>query len=813
MKQMTTRFLLAAILCAAPALGQALVIDGSADDVMYGYSLVTQDTQTGFGDASLGRPDVCSGSELDEAYAVVYDGWLYMVLAGNLETNANKLEIFLDTIPGQGQNQLLATNPDVDFNGLNRMGPGPQGPGLIFQTGFAPDYYITINVQGDPVDLYMTYAELYVDPNNPGAGYYLGRGAATCETNNGALLEADPNNPFIAYCTVDNSNVYGVTGGNGVDYGGGVYTGVEFAIPLSAIGNPTGDFTVTAFINGVNHDWLSNQFLGGFDGSANLEEPRVVDLSETDHYPFTVYGASAPVGQCCVGTSCSIETQADCTGMGGTWGGANSNCDGAPCDPGTPSGRCCIDDGYSGLCEVTTLAECNTLGGTWTEGEDCTGCPCLLEPTGACCDGMGNCSLQREADCVPDPNDPNNPNTYLGDYTNCNDNPCALGACCIEGVCYQMREEECAASQGRYFGDGTPCTEGICDTGTCCIFDQCFMLDETTCLEAGGTFDAEGIACELSTCGTPDGLLVIDGAKDAEYGDPIVVQDTQTNFGDNLSELDAAYAYFAGDRLHLFIAGNLETNYNKLELFFDTLPGEGQNRLLNGVNPTVDFDALGRMGDDGSGNGLTFDPNFAADYWMAIAAGGSPVEMYTNYARLGDPNDPNQAVGYYMGRGRFSDLTNGGLIEPMPGSIQPLPFVLLATVDNSNTEGVIGGIARVDADPNDGENPAEVMTGYEFSIPLSAIGDPDPQVGFMICAFVNGGGHDFVSNQVLGGLGGSDNLADPRGVNFGNYPGEQYFLVMASQGPAYKCGDADGDGSTDVFDIDAFVYAITHNEA
>ncbi|MBN2447575.1 MAG: hypothetical protein JXO22_12655, partial [Phycisphaerae bacterium] len=30
---------------------------------------------------------------------------------------------------------------------------------------------------------------------------------------------------------------------------------------------------------------------------------------------------------------------------------------------------------------------------------------------------------------------------------------------------------------------------------------------------------------------------------------------------------------------------------------------------------------------------------------------------------------------------------------------------------------------------------------------------------------------------------------------------------------AYKCGDADGDGSTDVFDIDAFVYAITHSEA
>jgi hypothetical protein len=108
----------------------------------------------------------------------------------------------------------------------------------------------------------------------------------------------------------------------------------------------------------------------------------------------------------------------------------------------------------------------------------------------------------------------------------------------------------------------------------------------------------------------------IDGTRDALYGSPIVVQNTQTGFGDsnlgqvdyaNGSELDAAYAYvdMSSQTLYLFLAGNLESNFNKLEIFFDTVAG-GQNRL-RGDNSGVDFGGLNRMGDDGSGNGLTFD--------------------------------------------------------------------------------------------------------------------------------------------------------------------------------------------------------------
>ena len=43
-----------------------------------------------------------------------------------------------------------------------------------------------------------------------------------------------------------------------------VTTGLELAIPPAAIGNPAGPFKVSAHVNGSNHDFLSNQSLGGF---------------------------------------------------------------------------------------------------------------------------------------------------------------------------------------------------------------------------------------------------------------------------------------------------------------------------------------------------------------------------------------------------------------------------------------------------------------------------------------------------------------------------------------------------------------------
>lgn len=249
---------------------QAQVIDGSYDAV-YGAAKTTQNTQTSFGDSNLGQVNNANGSELDAAYARVSGGTLYLFLSGNLESNYNKLELFFDVKAG-GQNQLRFDNPDVDFNGLNRMGAGMGGPGMKFDAGFEPDYWMSMTGGGDPYAIFVNYSELLTDGG--GTGYYLG---TTGAVSDGTLTGG--NNPNNIFATLNNSNTGGVTGGTGTDNGTGVSTGMEFAIPLAALGNPTGPIRITAMINGGGHDFMSNQVLAGIGGGDHLGEPRLIDFS------------------------------------------------------------------------------------------------------------------------------------------------------------------------------------------------------------------------------------------------------------------------------------------------------------------------------------------------------------------------------------------------------------------------------------------------------------------------------------------------------------------------------------------------------
>ncbi|HMO86500.1 MAG TPA: hypothetical protein PKC18_16435, partial [Lacipirellulaceae bacterium] len=102
------------------------------------------------------------------------------------------------------------------------------------------------------------------------------------------------------------------------------------------------------------------------------------------------------------------------------------------------------------------------------------------------------------------------------------------------------------------------------------------------------------------------GQITLNGSRDLAYGAPLAVQTVETNFGDGNpaggSELNAAYALVTGGTLHLLLTGNLESNFNKLNIFFDSVPG-GQNVLQNdanngGNNPTND-----RSGGGGGGGG------------------------------------------------------------------------------------------------------------------------------------------------------------------------------------------------------------------
>jgi hypothetical protein len=75
-----------------------------------------------------------------------------------------------------------------------------------------------------------------------------------------------------------------------------------------------------------------------------------------------------------------------------------------------------------------------------------------------------------------------------------------------------------------------------------------------------------------------------------------------------------------------------------------------------------------------------------------------------------------------------------------------------------------------------GFNALTATTGIEISIPLAALGLATPN--FKVCAFINGGSADFLSNQFLGSLAsGQGNLGND---GAGNYiDGNQYFIVPA----------------------------------
>jgi hypothetical protein len=121
----------------------------------------------------------------------------------------------------------------------------------------------------------VNYAQLWPGATNSAGlatnGYFLGQ----CNPTNGTLFGAT--NPFGVQAAINNSNTNGVDGSSCVTntttgspcFGQPnaicavtVTNGIELAIPLAAIGNPTGQIAVCAFIGGGGYQYVANQFLG-----------------------------------------------------------------------------------------------------------------------------------------------------------------------------------------------------------------------------------------------------------------------------------------------------------------------------------------------------------------------------------------------------------------------------------------------------------------------------------------------------------------------------------------------------------------------
>ena len=300
--------------------------------------------------------------------------------------------------------------------------------------------------------------------------------------------------------------------------------------------------------------------------------------------------------------------------------------------------------------------------------------------------------------------------------------------------------------------------------------------------------------------------ITVDGVLDAAYGAPIVVQTVETQFGDSNgvwsttpsdysggSELNAAYARVQNGRLFLMFTGNHESNFNKFDIFIDSVAG-GENQLSS--TPDYDFNSGGTWISSNLG-GLTFDTGFDADYHLFSRWGNGsepgPYEVdLVNRQGGGSAMVPGSSG---AGSDPSTTMTRNSSGSIAAGAIGPnasataLTEALFFAIDDSNAAGVSGGTAAADM-----AAAAAVTTGMEFSIALADLGSPAIGSSILISAMINNGDHNFLSNQILGGLpapqgnlggdGGGGFTGNLAGVDFNQFAGNQFFSVTVVPEPS-----------------------------
>jgi hypothetical protein len=255
--------------------------------------------------------------------------------------------------------------------------------------------------------------------------------------------------------------------------------------------------------------------------------------------------------------------------------------------------------------------------------------------------------------------------------------------------------------------------------------------------------------------------ITIDGMRDAAYGGAAAVQTVETQFGDNFSEWDAAYATSDATKLYLMLTGNLEANFNKLEIFIDSKAG-GQS-------------VFNSSGNDGAGvmDGLVFDAGFTADYHLIVRRGNDSGndKLDIDFANLG----AQTASGYFdvIGGATGSGSTGTGV------NAAPLDVAY----DNSNTAGVAGGTNAANQ-----AAAAAVTTGLELGIALADLGYDGGLIKVMVGQ--NGGDHSYWSNQFLAGLLapqgnlGGDEAGGATGegaIDMTHFDGDQFFVARTPE--------------------------------
>ena len=257
---------------------------------------------------------------------------------------------------------------------------------------------------------------------------------------------------------------------------------------------------------------------------------------------YSVDSRKRAVGACCTGPDCSILTESDCNGVGGTFQGQDSVCEPNPC-------------GAAPLCDCVINATLETDCVQWVEPDPQPAWPdtwdCALvfaydEFTGEDCDIVGHgrvryrfqivdalneCTLRWATEVVfrqtgdDDPIITSTLHTIIvpaGSSTTdifevpvpdpqggCDGLPIEsravvtypftpaseLGACDLPDFqCFAT--DECTCEQiygGTYRGTGTEC-------GACCFDDFCLLSSGDPCAFLGGLYQGDGVPCDPNPC-------------------------------------------------------------------------------------------------------------------------------------------------------------------------------------------------------------------------------------------------------------------------------------------------------------------------
>jgi MYXO-CTERM domain-containing protein len=260
----------AAVAAGLASTARGITVDGTLDGG-YGSALAVQTVNTSFGDSTVGDGTSVGGSELDAGYGIISGGNLYLFLAGNFENNGNHVNIFLSD--GRTGQSTLAAPATGTMQAMN---------GSAFSSGFQATYAIDLNDYAN-----TAYVEQYSLNGTPSGGY-VGAIGLTGGIGTGSL-------GGIQY-GINNLNAAGVVGGTGAANSSAalaVGTGLEIAIPLSFLGNPT-SVSVLASINGGGDNYLSNQLLPGLSAGSGSLGTSGFNFSSTPGEYFTVVATPEP---------------------------------------------------------------------------------------------------------------------------------------------------------------------------------------------------------------------------------------------------------------------------------------------------------------------------------------------------------------------------------------------------------------------------------------------------------------------------------------------------------------------------------------